>query len=336
MTIALASRTKLAARLAAAIPVGVLRFRADDRAAWLGMRRQDVTASVVAALVGEHPYQTAFGLYATKTGQVPDPEVEPVITDSSISLPPMLRGTVLEPIAPQLLLMLRPTWSVEACGWYYRETLSRIGATPDFIAIDPSRKGFGVVQVKTTDSLTFRKVWRADDGTVEPPLFIVLQAIVEAVLTGASWAAVAVIVSGSNLDLHLIAIPLHLGAMDRLRSEVAGFWRGIAAGQPPKADYGRDSEVLAAMYREDNGQEIDLTGINHLPALLDDRDWLKTEIKGKTNEVNQIDAELKFRLGPNEGALIAGGRRVTWRREQRGHRFVPPSETRVLRVSSAR
>ena len=331
-----ASRQSLPAQLAAAIPSGIERFRADDRAAWLAMRQADVTASVIAALIGEHPYMTRFGLYALKTGQIADVEVDPVVTGASVSLPPMLRGTVLEPVAPTLVRMLRPGWLIEPCGWYYRDAAVRIGATPDFVAFDPDRSGVGSIQVKTTDGATFRKIWRTDDGLVEPPLFIVVQAIVEAVLTGASWAEVAVLVTGATLDLHLVPIPLHIGVMDRLRAETAVFWRAVDRQQPPEVDYGRDADVLAAMYRDDNGREIDLTSVSHLPELLERRGVLKSEIKVRSEEVEAIDAEFKARIGPNEAALIAGNRCATWRIEHRRHRFVPQSETRVLRFSSVR
>ena len=330
--------TKAAARLAACIPDGIVRHEVTDRAAWLRMREQDVTASAIAALVGEHPYMTKLGLYALKTGQMPDVSAEPVIGENSISLPPMLRGTVLEPVAPALITMLRPTWSVEPCGWYYRDPAARIGATPDFIAIDPERPGVRLRQVKTTDHTTFRKVWRVDgdDGDeITPPLFIAIQAVVEAVLAGFSWAQVAVMVSGSTLDLHLVEIPLHLGLMARLREESLAFWRLVAAGTPPEADYGRDAEVLAALYREDNGQQLDLTAEERWPALLEERDGLKAAIRTASERVGAIDCEIKARLGNYESARFAG-RRVTWALQQRRHRFVPPSEGRTLRFFASR
>ncbi len=330
--------TKAAARLTACLPAGIVRHEVTDRAAWLQHRRQDVTASAIAALVGEHPYMTRLGLYALKTGQMPDAEAEPVIGENSISLPPMLRGTVLEPVAPTLVQMLRPTWTIEKCEHYYRDPKHRIGATPDFIAIDPERKGLGSVQVKSTDHATFRKVWRADrddDEEVTVPLFIAIQAVTEAVLGGFSWANVAVMVSGSTLDLHLVEIPLHLGIMARLRQESLAFWRLVETGTPPECDYGRDAEVLAAMYREDNGEELDLTGEPRWAGLLEDRDGLKSTIRTAADEVAKIDTEIKERLGNYESARLGGRRRVTWSLEQRRQRFVPQSEGRVLRFSHA-
>ncbi len=298
--------TPLATRLAATIPPGVTRHRADDRAAWLRMRQADVTASAIAALIGAHPYLTALGLYALKTGATADAEVEPVVTETSISLPPMLRGTVLEQVAPTMIRMFCPGWAVEPCGWYYRAEADRIGATPDFVAIDPNSDGFGIIQVKTCDGLTFKRTWCPEGGPPEPPLFIALQAIVEAVLTGAAWAAVGVMVTGSNLTLHLLRVPLHRPAMDRLRAEAARFWRAVDAGEAPPADYGRDGALLASLHAQDDGTTVDLSGDNRLPALqsLDAR--LAAIGKRVADKRAAIKAELLDKMGPATTATAGG------------------------------
>ena len=44
------------------------RWAITSEAEWLEWRRNDVTASVVGALFGLHPYETVFGLYARATG----------------------------------------------------------------------------------------------------------------------------------------------------------------------------------------------------------------------------------------------------------------------------
>ena len=321
---------------AASIPAGIERFRADDRAAWLARRQQDVTASAIAALMGIHDYQTAFGLYAQKTGAVAEDPVEPRIEGNSISLPPMLRGTELEDVAPRLLRKLKPTWEFEPCGFYYRDSAKRIGATPDLLAVDPDRSGFGIVQVKTSDQFAFRQKWVGEDREIDPPLWIVVQALVEGFLTGASWGCVAVMVMGGNLDLHLIEIPIHTGVMDRLADDVAAFWRQVEAGTPPDPDYRRDGDTISLLYADDNAQEIDLRSDNRLPQILGERERLKAEIKAASEAVEEIDAEFKHRLGSYEAALLAGNRRASWKTQHRRGFTVEPSSFRVLRFSKAR
>ncbi len=133
---------------------------------------------------------TRLGLYALKTGQMPDAEAEPVIGENSISLPPMLRGTVLEPVAPTLVQMLRPTWSVEPCGWYYRDPRRASVRHPTSSPSIPSgRARLGSGEDHRPHDLPqglARGPRRRREVTV--PLFIAIQAVTEAVLGGFSWA----------------------------------------------------------------------------------------------------------------------------------------------------
>ena len=45
-------------------------IRPADREAWLKARRSDVTASVAGALLGAHPYASAYSIWAEKTGRI--------------------------------------------------------------------------------------------------------------------------------------------------------------------------------------------------------------------------------------------------------------------------
>ncbi len=89
------------------------------------------------------------------------------------------------------------------------------------------------------------------------------------------------------------------------------------------------------MYREDNGEQLDLTGEPHWLERLEERDGLKSDDPDRLGRVGEIDTEIKERLGNYESARLAGRRRVTWSLEQRRQRFVPQSEGRVLRFSHA-
>ena len=53
--------TKAAARLAACLPAGIVRHEVTDRAAWLQHRRQDVTASAIAAVPRPTPARASLG-----------------------------------------------------------------------------------------------------------------------------------------------------------------------------------------------------------------------------------------------------------------------------------
>ena len=63
------------------------------REEWLALRRRDVTASQIAALLGVHPYVTPYQLWAEKTGKL-----IPVQDDNAV----LRRGRLLEAVAVQM------------------------------------------------------------------------------------------------------------------------------------------------------------------------------------------------------------------------------------------
>lgn len=300
----------VAARVVAKIANGegiVERFPITERAMWLKMREPDITASVAAALFGVHPYATSYSLWATKTGKIAD-DVE--------ETPPMRRGRLLEPVALKLLAEERPAWSIEPGAHYYRDPRARIGATPDAFAVDPSRSGRGAVQIKTVEPSIFRKNWRGEDGATDVPLWIAVQATVEASLTGASWACVVAMTAGHGLDLHIVDVPLIPPLMDRLKGLVADFWRLVESDKTPDPDYGRDGALIEKLF-EPTGEVIDLSSDNALPDLADERARLSAS-KGETEKrLKVIKAEFLAKLGDASAARMADGRLITAKRVNR-------------------
>ncbi|ACL61087.1 YqaJ viral recombinase family protein [Methylobacterium nodulans] len=276
---------------------------AKNRTGWLALRAQDITASVAGAILGVHEYTTRFELHALKAGHLSEDPTE---------TPAMRRGRLLEDDALQILAEDRPHWRVTpANNVYLRAPELRIGCTPDAYAVDPERPGRGVIQVKTTSDVVFRHKWRTEGGEIELPLWIAVQAIVEAKLTKAAWAAVALLVVGHGLDLHVVEIPLHAGIWDRLVEEVRAFWQGIADGVPPPADYSRDGNALAALYPPDDGLPVlDLSADNRAPALVDERAAAAAAIREAEKLKKALDAELVEKLAGHTQATLGDGRTV--------------------------
>lgn len=299
------------------------------REAWLAARARDVTASTAGALLGEHEYMTAFELWALKSGLLAEDPTETAA---------MRRGRLLEDDALQMLAEDRPTWRVEPGGGdYLRAPSVRIGATPDAYAIDPERAGRGVVQVKTTSDLIFRRKWKDEDGSLRLPIWIAVQAIVEAKLTGATWACVALLVVGHGLDLHVIEIPLHAGIWDRLVQEAAAFWEKVERGNPPAADYARDGDTIADLWPPDAaGEPVDLTGDNRLPGLVDERDEIAARTKADKERRAAIDAEIIEKLAGAPVGRLADGREITRTMQRRAEHTVKASTFAVIRIRTPR
>ncbi|WP_336801758.1 YqaJ viral recombinase family protein [Kaistia sp. MMO-174] len=301
-------------------------IRPRNRSAWLAARGQDVTASQIGALFGEHEFLTTFEIWATKTGR---------LARSSEETPAMQRGRLLEPVAVQLLRERFPKWKVEhnaAANIYFRDPAARLGGTPDVIVNAPDR-GRGVIQIKSVEASVFRHKWHdADVDEPQPPLWIALQATLEAYLTSSSWAAVAPLVIGHGLEMPLIDIPLVPGVVEAMKVKAAEFWRLVAAGEEPPVDYRRDGEVLDRIYAQgDEATEVDLSADNRIPTLVAERAFYRDAIATANRQVEAIDTEIKSKMRDAQVAHIPGGQKITWKPQKRAGFFVEPKTIRALR-----
>lgn len=309
------------------MPIEVITPR--DRAAWLKVRGRDITASTVGALFDAHEWMTVYELWALKSGRLPRDDEE---------TPAIQRGRLLEPVAVQLLRETYPEWEIThnaAENRYYRDPDARLGATPDVLVRDP-RRGFGVVQIKSVEAGVYRRKWVAEDtGEPDPPLWISLQALLEAHLTGARWAAVAPLVVSHGIDMPLIDIDLsHMrGVVDEITKRAAEFWQMVDEGREPVIDYARDGELIDRLYAVgDPREEVDLTGDLSWLDTIEDVQRLRAEIAAAEQEKASAEARIKAAMGTAEIAHVAGGRRITWKTQRRPGPDGRPIICRVLRL----
>lgn len=231
-----------------------------DKGAWLAARNLDVTASVAAALLGDgiHPYVSYYQLWAEKSGRASRPE-----TDEQNEA--MERGELLEPVAVELVRRRYPDWTVTYRNdrAYYRNPAIRIGATPDAFVEIPDVVGAGNLQIKTASERSFREQWLdPDTQEITPPLWICVQAINEAKLTGCTFTKVALLVItwDARLKLQVLDVPLHDRLWTRLKVAVAEFWKLVESGVEPDPDWSRDVAAVIDVHRETLPFRKDLTG----------------------------------------------------------------------------
>ncbi|BEV44731.1 YqaJ viral recombinase family protein [Afipia carboxidovorans] len=300
----------------------IQRIPVTDRESWLALRQQDVTASVVGALFGCHPYVSLYGLYMEKTGGATADEQTPFLEWRLI-----LESAVAAAVERQ-----RPEWKIVKATEYLRDPEARIGATPDFyIHGDP--RGLGVLQTKTVDPRGFRLHWQE-----QPPFWIALQNATELMLEqkAAFGAVAALVIDPYKLECPIFDIPRHAGVEARIREGVSDFWDAVAFGEVPDPDFSRDADLLAAIEPDViEGKRIDLTGDNHLPILLAERAELKARVKPDLDRIDAIEAEVRFKMGDAEIAMIDGFR-LTLKEQTRKAGFHAESRSRVLRIKETR
>jgi predicted phage-related endonuclease len=268
----------------------------ENREQWLALRSVVVGGSEAGALVGVHPYLTYYGLWARKRGKIPDAEDNPA----------MERGRKLEPVAIEVIRERHPELRITVPHEHYADQQFGIGVTPDLLAHDAER-GEGVIQIKSVAPSVFRRDWLGDTDIATPPVWIVIQALMEAELTGAKWAAVAALVIDHGIDLYLIDVPVHRGIIETIKSEALKFWELVLSGREPDPDYARDGELIRAMLKRDDGSEIDLSGVNELPELLAQRETATALAKQYEEETKAINAHLLHLLGNATRGHFNGG-----------------------------
>jgi hypothetical protein len=291
----------------------------ESDAQWHVLRGQVVGASEAAALVGVHEYLTYYGLWARKSKKLP------AEADNAA----MERGRRLEAVAVDVIRDRFPELNVTVPRDHYADHEFGLGATPDLLAHDG--RGNGLIQIKSVAPAIFRHNWRGDSDAVTPPIWIVIQALIEAYLVDAKWAAVAALVIDHEIDLHLIEVPLHAGIVEQIKGESLKFWEAVIAGREPDPDYKRDGELIRSVLKQDDGSEIDLSFDNELPATLAMRDAAIAEAKRCEEEVKTINAQLLHRLGSASIGRFNGGY-ISAKTVKRGPYEVKATSYRQLRV----
>jgi hypothetical protein len=313
------------------------------REEWLAGRMTTIGASEVPALFGVSPYMTPFELYAIKHCDYVREFDGAKIKENSIHLPPTERGNLLEPVAIELTKRLRPTWTVEINsipgGEVFVDQAARMSCTPDAFIIDPKRPGqAGALQIKSVAEQVFNSTWKREDGAIEPPVAVAVQAIVDATLSSCDFAYAGAIVVGWSTAFYLVEIPLHARLMVKARELVADFWRRIAVGEPYPADFARDGAAIAAIYGDDDGGEIDLSTNNRIVEVVGARELLKArEADGSAaaKERKTLDTEIIATLGNAARGRLADGRTIEAKTVRRGAYSVEPTSYRQVRIKDA-
>jgi putative phage-type endonuclease len=267
------------------------RIPITSRAQWFELRRQDITASDVAAICGLSPYKSALRVWAEKCGEVAE----------TAETAAMRRGRWLEISVIAALAEERPDWSIRQPHVYIRDPEERIGATVDAIA--NSQDGETIVQCKVVSRPVFEAGWQ--DG---PPIAYQLQTLTEAMLWDAPRACLAALVIDTySAELEIFPVERHAGAEAKIRETVAGFWADVAAGRQPAADYSRDSELLQVLYRPKEGVEpIDLSRDNRMVALLAERDDHMSDKRAAEDNLDAINGEIIHKLNGSPVAICNG------------------------------
>jgi len=285
---------------------------------WLAMRRDDLTASDVAAALGLSPWKTQLALYAEKTGLIDPPPAGPIAR----------RGLWLESAVLAAINDEHPEW-LNLCKQthYFRDPEIKLGATPDAHAwIDSQPVN---VQLKVVAKPEHDRHWA--DGV---PLHYQLQALTEAMLTGTAYSMVAaLVVSTYSAELFTYRVDRHPSAEQRIHDTALGFWTNVANGVRPAATAPSDVQILQQLFPESVPEPVlDLSGDNRLPELLATRADLKAQVKQAQAALEGIDTEIKDRMEHSEKAVLPGWR-ISWPTTHVAEKIIAAHSYRRLTVT---
>jgi hypothetical protein len=122
-----------------------------------------------------------------------------------------------------------------------------------------------------------------------------------------------------------------------IRDQVASFCTNfLDAGVQPAIDPERDDELVKKLFPQDNGIEIDLSGDNEMPSLVEALENARAEKKMCVDDETRAKTAIAGKMGEAAFARLADGRRISHKTQHRGAYTVGEADFRVMRVLKGR
>lgn len=283
--------------------------------AWLKGRRHGIGASDASAVLGLNPWKSPLALYAEKL-ELSEPSDEE--TEA------MEWGTRLEPVIAEKYQAAtgRQLAPVEPYTIYRSRRHPFMTATFDRLILGDPR-GLGILQIKAVGA------FKAEDWEDEPPVYYQVQTQQEAMVAGAAWGSLAVLIGGQRFR------HFDFTRNDRFLSVLVereeAFWNRLLTQDPPPVDGSESArEILKRLYpKETPGLVV------NLPAEAIEWDADLQQVKGLGKEYEEkrqtLENKIKAALGEAEAGICPNGLTYTWKASPRKGYVVADTIVRTLR-----
>lgn len=288
-----------------------------ERAEWLAKRKDYITASDVAAILGYSPYATALDIYARK-------KTADELADSDA----MLLGRCLEDGIARVYAA-KTDREVDDLGGtlltihpdipWLAATLDRVTWRGD----EPAGAPGSPLEIKHAGAY---KLGEWEDGA---PLWVQIQLQIQIACRGSQWGAYCGVIGGAHI---------RLGDVDRSDEFIEStipildeFRRRLANDDPPPVTEPRHLEAVRRLYPLDTGTTVELDA--DAEALANEWERAKATIKEAEAVRDLAQAKLLAMVGPNTFGALPDGTLLTAKTTARAGytRVVEPSTYRVLR-----
>ena len=300
----------------------------DKREQWLAARRECLTASDVAAVLGEDPRRGPLAVYAAKIGAI---EAEETL--------PMRRGrrfeaTIGEEYSEQTG---RPVLAVPEYELLHHPSIPWLAASLDrkVLATEEAPDPFGcwdVVPTATTHGRAPLEIkmalGSASEWKDEPPLAYAIQVTIEMACADSTWGALCGMVGPGPLKT--FDLPRNDAFLEAALPLLEEFWLRVQRRQPPEADaLPGTTEALKHLYAGEDGTTIPL-GPEAL-RLVEQWEQAAARRDAANETIEELENKLRLRMGLASWGALSDGSFLTLRTTERKSYSVGPTSFRALR-----
>lgn len=276
----------------------------STREQWLMHRRELVTASDVAAVLGFDPRRGPLQVY-----------LEKVHGYQQEQLRHMKRGLLMEPViaAEYVEETGRPVFEPPPFQIAIHPDVPWIGATQDRrtegTATEPApAPGRAPLELKNLGGITVAKFRE------EPPTEYQVQVQVQLSCTAEAWGSLAAIIAGQALAWK--DLPRHDRFLGAAYPRLEAFWIRVQRREPPEADgLPGTTAALKAVYADDGGETVELGADD----LADVEAWGRAglAVAKAEDEEERLLNRLRLRMGTATFGLLPDGSYVSLKKTNR-------------------
>ena len=243
---------------------------------WLKIRKGYIGGSDAGAIIGLNPYNSAFSVWAEKTGQVPEFEGN---TSTRV-------GTLLEDLVAKLFME-------ETGKQVQRLNFTVVNPAYPWACANIDREIIGedaFLECKTTTSLGVLKKVR--NGEFPDQWYA--QVTHYLAVTGAKKAYLAVLVN--NRDFYVFELERNEEEIKALMDAEREFWNDYVMTKktPPVDGHSATSEAIKKIFSEEAGDSIDLSGFLEV---FQQRKAVNEQIKNLKEQLDGLDNRVKVAMG---------------------------------------
>jgi putative phage-type endonuclease len=299
------------------MPLTAIRIPYTTEEEWLGLRKEGLGASDVAAAFGLSNFQSPYSLYMEKVGELPD-----AVPSESMLWGRRLEGAILDEWEVRTGLYAIKRGSL----WYHSKDAAWARATVDGMAAE-SRADIAndpdplfVVEVKT-DFETWDEV----------PDQYVLQVNWQMHVTGLVEHPAQVVLLPASRRLKIYEVEYDEGLAEEAAVAGKEFWQRVLDKRPPPIDgHPATATTIGRLHppeRAEGEVELDFEVVK----AINDLKRLKERVKGMDEDVTKLENVIKDAIGDATDGYYEGKLMVTWRRSDvKGYTVAPRSQRTLL------